>query len=208
MKSYCPFFAFRCRYGACVDKKVRCNGVNDCADGSDEDYLLCGASMDLTIVNFNTSGNVLPGSCKLPKRSDIRYINNVFQEEYLPGAFVINGEFIEVMCTRGLAMNVSSNFDFSNSCENSRWKRSWLVFPECQSKMSRLPWSFFWWLKLIFPAICSGADITGRTIRSICEFNGKIVTCNQQHQVNTIALVQCGSHYDPPKDSSHLSKKL
>lgn len=134
LKSYCPKFAFRCRYGACVAKSARCNGEVDCADGSDEDSLLCGAYVDLAIVNFNASGNVLPGSCKLPGRSDIRYINNVFHEEYMPNAIVIDGEYIEVMCTRGLAMNVSLNFDFSNSCNNSRWTRKWSVFPECQSK--------------------------------------------------------------------------
>lgn len=133
MKSYCPKFAFRCRYGACVPKVARCNGGNDCADGSDEDFLLCGASVDLTIVNFNNTGNVLPGSCILPSRSDIRYINNIFQEEYLPNAVVINGEFIEVICNRGLRMNVSTDFDFSNSCNNSRWTRPWSVFPECLS---------------------------------------------------------------------------
>lgn len=134
LKSYCPKFAFRCRYGACVSKACRCNGEVDCADGSDEDQLLCGASVDLAIVNFNTSGNVLPGSCKLPSRNDIRYINKIFEEEYMPNAFVIDGEYIEIMCSRGLAMNVSLNFDFSNSCNNSRWMRKWSVFPECQSK--------------------------------------------------------------------------
>lgn len=57
-------------------------------------------------------------------------------------------------------------------------------------------------------AICSGADITGRTIKTNCELNGKSVDCKQQHIVGTIAYIQCGSYYDMPKVSSHLSKTL
>lgn len=59
-----------------------------------------------------------------------------------------------------------------------------------------------------FPAICSGADVTGRTIKTICELNGKNVPCNQQQIAGTIAYIECGSYYDMPKESSHLSKKL
>lgn len=62
--------------------------------------------------------------------------------------------------------------------------------------------------KSIFLAICSGADVTGKTIKTICELNGNNVPCNQQHIVGTVAYIQCGSYYDPPQDSSHFSKKL
>lgn len=38
--------------------------------------------------------------------------------------------------------------------------------------------------------------------------NGKIVPCNQQHIIATIAYIECGPYYDMPSDTSHLSKKL
>lgn len=57
-------------------------------------------------------------------------------------------------------------------------------------------------------AICSGADVTGKTIKTNCELNGKTVSCNQQHLVGTVAYIECGPYYDMPKDLSHLSKKL
>lgn len=58
-------------------------------------------------------------------------------------------------------------------------------------------------------AICSGADIIGRTIKSMCELNDNIVPCNQQHIVGTVAYISCGSYYDMPSETSpHLSQKL
>lgn len=35
---------FRCNYGACIDRDLKCNGVVNCADGSDEDPQLCSSS--------------------------------------------------------------------------------------------------------------------------------------------------------------------
>lgn len=67
----CPR-GFRCRYGACVPKNSRCNGIEDCADGSDEDELLCGAQFDFNLVKANATGQIPPGSCRLPKRGDVR----------------------------------------------------------------------------------------------------------------------------------------
>jgi len=37
----CPKYAYRCKYGACVDKSKKCDGKNDCADGSDENLPEC-----------------------------------------------------------------------------------------------------------------------------------------------------------------------
>lgn len=60
------------------------------------------------------------------------------------------------------------------------------------------------------PAICSGADVTGRTIKTICEINDKFIPCNQQHIVGTIAHITCGSFYQMPNltENSYLSQKL
>lgn len=40
----CPNYAFRCKYGACVKKNAKCNGENDCIDGSDENLPECRSS--------------------------------------------------------------------------------------------------------------------------------------------------------------------
>lgn len=37
----CPGSAFRCNYGACISKNAKCNGKNDCVDGSDEQLPEC-----------------------------------------------------------------------------------------------------------------------------------------------------------------------
>lgn len=79
LKVYCPKFAFRCRYGACVSKVSRCNGVNECVDGSDEDERLCGEYRDVPMTEANITNDILPGSCRLPKRNDLRYISEIFQ---------------------------------------------------------------------------------------------------------------------------------
>lgn len=35
----CQKYTFQCKYGACVSKESRCDGIRQCADGSDE---VCG----------------------------------------------------------------------------------------------------------------------------------------------------------------------
>lgn len=43
----CPPFGFKCGYGACIDEKLKCNGISDCLDESDENDLLCGYRKNL-----------------------------------------------------------------------------------------------------------------------------------------------------------------
>ncbi|XP_070504718.1 modular serine protease-like [Chironomus tepperi] len=191
LKITCPQNAFRCRYGACVPKSFRCTGTSRCADGSDEDELLCGAHYDVYLIKGNSTGKIPPGSCRLPSRNDLRYLNSIFGEEYLPGGYVHDGEYIEIVCKGGTTMNVSMDFDSSNSCDRTKWTRKWSLFPECQT-------------------ICSGADVIGRTIKTVCEVNDKFVPCNQQHVVGTIAHITCGAYYEMPdlNVTKHLSQKL
>lgn len=137
LKITCPKNAFRCRYGACVPKSFRCTGTSRCADGSDEDELLCGAHYNVYLIKGNLTGKIPPGSCRLPSRNDLRYINSIFGEEYMPGGYVNDGEYIEIVCKGGTTMNVSMDFDSSNSCDRTKWTRKWSLFPECQSKFQK-----------------------------------------------------------------------
>ena len=57
---------FRCDYGACIDFRKRCNGQIDCADGSDEDTVLCSSTSIPSKNNITISSNVQSG--KPPSR--------------------------------------------------------------------------------------------------------------------------------------------
>jgi hypothetical protein len=103
--------------------------------GSDEDALLCGNNQEFgNLTRQGKKEKYPPGSCKLPNRQDIRFINFIFGEEYEAGSFVNNGEYIEIACEKGTRMNISDSFDLSIYCNNSRWSRRWQDFPECQSE--------------------------------------------------------------------------
>lgn len=73
----CSELFFRCSYGACIDSNLKCNGVTNCVDGSDEDPKLCkGTTATVTpgppIFTFPTESpsDVLPpwisATCTVP----------------------------------------------------------------------------------------------------------------------------------------------
>lgn len=45
----CPNFTFRCSYGACVDLSAKCNGLQDCADNSDEQPGTCSNNIGIPL---------------------------------------------------------------------------------------------------------------------------------------------------------------
>lgn len=54
MQSRCTGNEFQCKYGACINKTAACNGVRDCADGSDES--VCSSSG----LQIKTGPSVIP----------------------------------------------------------------------------------------------------------------------------------------------------
>jgi len=51
----CQSHEYRCKYGACVDKSTKCNGKNDCVDGSDENLPECKQSSINSTLHINGS---------------------------------------------------------------------------------------------------------------------------------------------------------
>lgn len=49
----CLDSAFRCSYGGCIRSELECNGVQDCADGSDEKTINCPGVLNKIRANGN-----------------------------------------------------------------------------------------------------------------------------------------------------------
>lgn len=54
----CPDYAFRCKYGACINGDAVCNGVQDCVDNSDETQPQC------TRTSENNNQTARPVQCR------------------------------------------------------------------------------------------------------------------------------------------------
>jgi len=69
----CPATVFRCDYGACIDGDLRCNGIANCADGSDESPAICAAAPWSTTTS-TTPSTITSGSsserCKAPPQPE------------------------------------------------------------------------------------------------------------------------------------------
>lgn len=53
---------FKCKYGACIKKSEKCNGIPNCADGSDEIAGCPGSTTDRTRPTIINTTNPTPSS--------------------------------------------------------------------------------------------------------------------------------------------------
>lgn len=99
----CPR-GFRCRYGACVSRESRCNGIYDCADGSDEDELLCGAHLEFNLVKANATGNIPAGSCRLPTRSDVRF--DIYEVNIIATLIISHADISTIFLAKNTSLEI------------------------------------------------------------------------------------------------------
>lgn len=58
-KGICPIDAFNCSNGRCIANLLRCDGEDDCGDGSDEDETICpSGSFFMLFRNFRVAMEV------------------------------------------------------------------------------------------------------------------------------------------------------
>lgn len=70
----CPGFSFQCAYGACIDKTKKCDGEEDCKDGSDEDPELCEPKSRPTKKPFVTAPTYKPTY----RYTDLQFTRDLF----------------------------------------------------------------------------------------------------------------------------------
>lgn len=141
MKSYCPSFGFRCRYGACISKDNRCNNKINCVDGSDEDKITCGVKTSTTEAPRKNQSIVTTtfkppvGSCVFPDVKNGIVRNAVFLDEYDRGTYITDGDVVEIICIKGFALIQGTGDDGTLTCAAGRWNNIW---PKCQSKLQSI----------------------------------------------------------------------
>ncbi|XP_072941185.1 modular serine protease-like [Epargyreus clarus] len=107
----CVGYAFKCSYGACVDKGSDCDGKQDCADNSDESDELCNRTSVTPVKPTNTTPATNTnttkentGACVLPPYpGNGRYV--VEGDPFAEPGKRYNVVYIKVECDFGYAVN-------------------------------------------------------------------------------------------------------
>ena len=94
LNHYCPAYAFRCDYGACVQGKSRCNRILDCLDGSDESEALCGRPPPSRV----TTPRPLTDNCEIPAIENGHVKSARTNAIYPPHHMARNGESLIYVC--------------------------------------------------------------------------------------------------------------
>lgn len=89
---FCPAYAFRCSYGACVQGNSRCNKIRDCVDGSDEAD--CGYPVPTTPTPLAPSSD----NCAIPVLEN-GYVRSAANKRIYSAQDVAqHGEGLEFVC--------------------------------------------------------------------------------------------------------------
>lgn len=98
---------FRCKYGACIPMKSRCNGVRNCRDWSDEDEQICGLTHPLP-----------EGACRLPPaKPGVTYSIVSGCERCRPGNVAPELTSLEFACHENSTLEGERRV----FCQNNRW---------------------------------------------------------------------------------------
>lgn len=170
----CETFTFRCGYGACIDENVKCNGFDDCADGSDENYKLC--NYNKTQIAEKPIGN----SCiirDIPINGWVKYAGTAQQLQI--GSIISEFESITYGCKHKYNL-VHMNSNNTNLCIDGSIEN---IVPKCIK-------------------YCAATTLTGITTKIDCEYDRKLISCNQFLQPGTIAKISCNYGYELPEGSN------
>ncbi|XP_046589799.1 modular serine protease isoform X3 [Neodiprion lecontei] len=171
---------YTCQNRECVPRNARCNGINECQDGSDENNCQTGQSRPSqdSSSDYTTAAPITPtsgsttGGCILPEQpTGGRYELDSCKRPCVPstGSRVPLSSFLTYMCNEGYTLK-GNNVSF---CHNNEW----YLPPTC--------------VKTCSPLKSNSVDI-------ICKLNGAIVSCESNISPGTKATLNCKHSYKLP----------
>ncbi|XP_046738568.1 uncharacterized protein LOC124406926 [Diprion similis] len=171
---------YTCQNRECVPRNARCNGINECQDGSDENNCYSGqnrpdqgSSSDYTTAAPTGSAHPSATSgCILPEQpTGGRYELDSCKRPCVPtpGSTVALSSFLTYSCNEGYNLK-GNNVSF---CHN----KAWYLPPTC--------------VKTCSPLKSNSVDI-------ICKLDGAIVSCESNISPGTKATLACKHSYKLP----------